>query len=200
MPLAKGKSQATISGNVREMIASGHPRDQAVAAALSTARRSRAEGGATKKLHVGAIRSDVAGRSDHLNVHVPNGGYVLPADVISHFGENNTAAGFKAFERLFGTFDRTKAGVPYGGEGLPYGGIEPKAKGGKVKDGSDHVPIVAAGGEMSLHPDQILRLGPLLGIPDMSLEDGHKILDAFVLQARAKHIKTLKNLAPPKKD
>jgi len=51
-----------------------------------------------------------------------------------------------------------------------------------------------------LHPDQILRLGPLLGIPDMSLEDGHKILDAFVLQARAKHIKTLKNLAPPKKD
>lgn len=41
MPLKKGKSKATISRNIREMVHSGYPQKQAVAAALSTASRSR---------------------------------------------------------------------------------------------------------------------------------------------------------------
>lgn len=42
MPLKKGKSKETIKSNIREMIESGHPRDQAVAASLNQARRSGA--------------------------------------------------------------------------------------------------------------------------------------------------------------
>jgi len=49
MPLTKGKSQKTISHNISEMIDAGHPRDQAIAAALNTARKvAKAGGGSTK--------------------------------------------------------------------------------------------------------------------------------------------------------
>ena len=37
MPLKKGKSQATIRRNIKEMEAAGHPHKQAVAAAMNTA-------------------------------------------------------------------------------------------------------------------------------------------------------------------
>lgn len=203
MPLIKGKGRATISRNISELAHSGwNDPKQRVAIALNTARKSRADGGeVSKKTHVGPIKSDVAGRTDHLPIHVPNGGYVIPADVVSSHGEGNSLAGFKALERLFGTFNRTRGDMPYSGDdGLPYGGLEPKAKGGSVENDGDAVPIVAAGGEMSLHPDQIMRLSDVLKIPDMTLDDGHKILDQFVLQSRAKHIKTLKTLPGPRRD
>jgi len=41
MPLKPGKSHATISKNIREMIHSGHPRKQAVAAAMKKAGKSK---------------------------------------------------------------------------------------------------------------------------------------------------------------
>ena len=43
MPLRKGKSRETVSQNVSEMMHSGYPQKQAVAASLDTARRSGAK-------------------------------------------------------------------------------------------------------------------------------------------------------------
>lgn len=43
MPLAKGKSKRVIGENIKEMEASGHPRKQAIAAALNQARKSGAK-------------------------------------------------------------------------------------------------------------------------------------------------------------
>ena len=57
----------------------------------------------TDKIHVGPIHSAVAGRTDHLPINVPSGAYVIPADIVSSFGEGNSMAGFKILNRVFGT-------------------------------------------------------------------------------------------------
>jgi len=244
MPLKKGSSQKTISSNISEMINAGHPRDQAIAAALNTARRATggglyaninakreriahgshehmrkpgAEGAPTAeafkqsartakaggggfrprhthvraKLHVGPIHSPVAGRTDHLPMHVPSGSYVLPADIVSAHGEGNTMAGFKVMRRVFGGMPYGHRGGVYGQGSGPYG--EPLATGGGA-DGEDQgVPIVAAGGEYVLSPDQVRLAG------NGDLDVGHKVLDEFVKRSRRELVKTLKNLPGPKK-
>ena len=43
MPLKKGKSRKVISENISEMVESGHPRKQAIAASLNQARKSGAK-------------------------------------------------------------------------------------------------------------------------------------------------------------
>jgi hypothetical protein len=129
------------------------------------------------KVHSGAINSAVAGRTDHLPIHVPSGAYVIPADIISAMGEGNTMAGFKHAEKLFG-------GKPYAA-GKPY---EPaaRAEGGGV-------PIVAAGGEYVIPPEAVMHIGK------GDLDCGHRALDQFVLKFRAKTVKKLKALPGPQK-
>lgn len=41
MPLKKGSSRKVVSENIRELISSGRPQKQAIAIALSEARRSK---------------------------------------------------------------------------------------------------------------------------------------------------------------
>jgi hypothetical protein len=199
MPLKHGKSQATISANISEMMHAGHPQDQAVAAALQTARETKAAGGLSKgiksveRVHVGPIHSTVAGRTDHLPMHVPSGSYVIPADIISAMGEGNTMAGFKHMRRIFGGTPYTggKSAMPYGASGGPYNEPLPgKAEGGEINT----VPIIAAGGEYVLSPEQVLLAG------DGDLDMGHKVLDEFVKRMRAETVQTLKKLPGPKAD
>jgi len=221
MPLKKGSSQKTISSNISEMMHAGHPQKQAIAAALNTARQTKALGGqgyevetttagglfqpmkakkkplspAVKapvtKLHTGPIHSHVAGRTDHLPMHVPSGSYVIPADIVSAMGEGNTMAGFKQMKIIFG-------GTPYSGpsnikmSGGPYGADMPsmKADGGSAET----VPIVAAGGEYVVSPEEVRMVG------EGDLELGHRVLDEFVKTYRKKTIRTLQKLPGPKKD
>ncbi len=157
----------------------------------------------TNKVHSGAIHSPVAGRTDHLPMHVDSGSYVIPADIISAMGEGNTLAGFKIANSVFGQGSQVK-GRPYRVDNEPYNAEEPmygaskmpygmtKAHGGNVKN-AGAVPIVAAGGEYILSPESVMRIGK------GNLDYGHKILDSFVKKMRAKTIKTLQKLPGPKK-
>jgi hypothetical protein len=55
MPLKKGKSKSVISENIREMMHAGHPRNQAIAAAMRSAGKPR------KKKKVSIPRKDSRG-------------------------------------------------------------------------------------------------------------------------------------------
>lgn len=146
-------------------------------------------------LHVGPIHSSVHGRTDHLPMHVPSGSYVVPADVVSAHGEGNTMAGFKVMRRLFGGAPYGGSGGPYGQGSGPYGEALQNSRGGRAQDGGDRgVPIVAAGGEYVLSPDQVRSVGN--GDADL----GTRVLDEFVKRSRARNIKTLQRLPGPAKD
>ena len=49
MPLHSGSSQQVVSKNISEMVQSGHPHDQAVAAAMRKKDESKAKGKGPKK-------------------------------------------------------------------------------------------------------------------------------------------------------
>jgi hypothetical protein len=177
------------------------------------------------KVHSGPIHSSVAGRTDHLPMHVKHGSYVIPADIISALGEGNTMAGYKIAKDIFSPDNKSyvSTGMPYGASGMPYGVTKPHKDGGGSNLGLiDHalhaaaggrragagrgapesvqetaqgaVPIIAAGGEYVIPPDDVIHIGK------GSLDDGHKILDHFVNKFRAKTIKTLSKLPGPKND
>ena len=65
-----------------------------------------------------------------------------------------------------------------------------KAHGGE----SSGVPIVAAGGEYVLDPEQVRRIG------GGDIDVGHRVLDQFVLRVRRELIGTLSKLPGPKRD
>lgn len=142
--------------------------------------------------HGGLLHSPVPGRTDRLNVNVPNGSYVLPADIVSGLGQGNTIAGARTLDRVF------SGAQPYGGKGGPYGAMAlPGAKG--HGPGRPHfarggmVPIVAAGGEYVVPPHVVEALG------NGDMKRGHDLLDQFVKTIRAKTVKTTRKLPPPKK-
>lgn len=147
-----------------------------------------------QKIHVGPIHSPVAGRTDHLPMHVPSGSYVIPADIISALGQGNTIAGFKVAK---GIFSQPAYGQRQAGGGGPYGMGLPRRADGGVVAALPHPPpvaIVAAGGEYVIHPLDVAHLG------GGSLDEGHRVLDDFVKKFRAKTVKTLRGLPGPKKD
>lgn len=211
MPLQKGSSRAVISDNIRTEINSGKKQSQAVAIALHTAGRARrAAGGANNPStlsppwyvrsearsmgRTGALTGSTGGRADKLPISVPSGSHVIPADVVGHLGQGNTAAGMVGMNNMFGTSQLGVKPLPIKAMGRAPHIAGPKpmnfAKGGAI---GKPVPIMASDGEFVVSPEKVMEIG------GGDLERGHKIIDKFILNERAKHIKTLKKLPPPAK-
>lgn len=150
--------------------------DQIIASALKIAGKGKGKpkptppGGASK-VFTGPLKAPVAGRTDHLPIHVPSGSYVVPADIVSAIGEGNTETGFAILDHM----------------------IKIRSNGAEPKTGSP-VPIVAAGGEYVIPPIAVMNFG------GGDMDSGHKALDEWVKSERVKTIKTLKKLPGPKKD
>lgn len=160
------------------------PRKQAIAIGLDVQRRAKrqglaAGGPATADENIvphpviGHLDHDGPGRTDDLPIAVPEGAYVIPADIVSALGQGNTTAGVAKLDQKFG------ANKP---SGFAMGGAP-----------SAPVDIVAAGGEYIVPPEQVQRVG------NGDIQRGHDILDAFVKRVREQTVKTLSALPGPKK-
>lgn len=209
MPLEKSSSEAAFRRNVAEMINADHPRDQALAAAYRIKRERRAAGGpvtpwfvrseARSMLHQGPIMSAVPGRTDRHNMKVAPGSYVVPAQAVSHLGENNTMAGMAVLNKMFGMGPYGSAPMKIArGPGAPkLTGHVPRpariASGGDVGDGDDGVDIVTAGGEYVIPPEVVAEIG------QGDIDAGHAILDRWVTSIQKKHAETIKTLPKPAK-
>lgn len=185
MPLKPGSSRATISSNISELVHSGRPQRQAIAIALSNARKRYASGG--------LIRSPVAGRTDRISMSVKPHSYVVPADIVSGLGQGNTDAGAHILGQMFkGPGGMPMPNVHRGGVGIPH---PPRARrfaeGGEA---GDAVPILTAGGEYLIEPETVAQIG------GGDMNKGHSALDGMVRRLRAQFIAHLKKLPGPVRD
>lgn len=87
------------------------------------------------KAITGAVRGKTGGREDALPVSVPEGAYVIPADVVAALGEGNTEAGMHRLEKRIGK--RQRSGYKSGGA----------------------VPILISDGEFVIGPDAVAKIG-----------------------------------------
>lgn len=217
MPLVPGSDEKTISHNISEMVKAGHPRDQAVAAALHTADKSKhmKRGGKLgvmrqMKMHEphlphysGLFHGTGGGRTDNLKVAVPHNSYVVPADIVSNgLGQGNTLAGAKALDSITGVTTHMPGDTS--AKGLPSAGKMP----GHFADGGvpKMVDIIVAGGEYLINPREIAKIGKKAleesGYKDSTyahqITAGHKIMDGLVNHLRKKSIKETSKLPEPK--
>lgn len=139
----------------------------------------------------GPIRSSVPGRTDKIKADVPSGSSVVPADVVSALGQGNTDAGHDVLGKLInkGPYGMN---IPKAKKGMRIGSRKSSllhfAEGGEAPT----TPIVVAGGEHIIAPHQVAAIG------NGDLDLGHSILNKFYEHVRAKNVKTLQKLKPPK--
>lgn len=208
MPLIKSGSRA-ISQNISEMVHTGHPQNQAIAAAMRNARKYGAHmamGGsppfgermaARQLFHEGFLHSAVPGRTDKLPITVEGGAYVVPSSHVAGIGQDNSLSGAAILDKMFrqGPYGTKLGGMHSARAPMPHlnlRGVAPHMASGGIPAGKP-VEIIAAGGEYVISPKALIaKYG--------NLDKAHKALDRWIVSHRKKHAKTIAKLAPPRKD
>lgn len=144
----------------------------------------------------GFLAGATPGRADALHTTAAAGSYVVPADVVAGLGEGNSMAGARVMDEMLRT---GPGGVPMpqgrGRSTMPRPPPAPgprtfEARGGQV----GNTPVALSHGEYVISPDDVLRIG------GGDLKRGHRVLDAFVVHERRKHIAKLNRLPGPVKE
>lgn len=143
---------------------------------------------------VGFIPSAVPGRTDRHPINVPAGSYVLPAEHVSSLGQGNSIAGGKILHNMFPASVSDHAAHAAGMVKPMMPGRVMASAGAVIGGGSELVPVMVAGGEFVVAPQDVTNVG------GGNLQKGHKHLDDWVMLRRKKHIETLKKLPPPAQD
>lgn len=150
---------------------------------------------AQPKTFKGPIVSAVPGRTDLHKAHVPSGSFVIPADIVSGHGQGNTLAGMDHLQKLFkmGPHAANPSKIPGIGEKLSKGGSADRHVGKPV-------PVMLAGGEIVVPPENVLETMSRVTKKKLSLSQAHSAMDAWVLKHRKKLRKTLAGLPGPASD
>ncbi len=141
----------------------------------------------------GLINSSIPGRTDKIPVSVRPGSYIIPADIISStkLGEGNTLAGAKTMDGILGRH----RSISRKSLRSPKQRLQAKTKQGFADGGAtDRIPIIVAGGEYHITPEDVQAVG------EGDLDKGHEILDAFVKKIRRNNARTISKLPGPKKN
>src|ERR1700733_3318070 len=158
----------------------------------------------------GLVASATPGRRDVIPLSVASGSYVVPADVVSGISEGNTLAGARHLEAAMSTGPGglplshmvTHSTMPHPPSvaHLAHGGMADGQMPRMVhprewanRDVPNGIPVIVAGGEYILSPDQVRHIG------DGDLTRGHDKLDQLVLHARARNVRATAKLPGPKK-
>jgi hypothetical protein len=144
----------------------------------------------------GLLNSSVPGRSDRLPINVKSGSYIVPSDTVSAIGDGNSQAGAQILGHMLASH-AAKMSPHEGMIDLPQMKRPRRLRakrllsaGGEARE----IPIIAAGGEFVIPPEDVQMIG------GGDLDKGHSELDRFVLAIRKGAIKTLKGLKPPRVD
>lgn len=193
MPLIQSGSKSAVSRNISELMHSGRQQRQAVAIALDNQRRnSRADGGIAAGTGVsggiageqvqpgvalGYLHGATPGRADHVKTTAPAGAYVIPADIVSAWGEGNSNAGGLKLRQW----------IARKASGRAAGGVT------NMPGANSKTPVLLSHGEYVVSPADVAKFG------NGDHKAGLRFFDRWVVEQRRKLIKKLRNLPGPVK-
>ena len=152
-------------------------------------KKTKAAVAIARKSVTGPLTGATNGRADKVNVTVPDGSHVIPADVVAALGNGNSMNGHALLSKTFrASGGSVKAPSPTKMKPFKLFGQKKKPH---FADGG--VPIAASDGEFIVAPEDVMRLGK--GNADI----GHAILNAYIEDVRTQNINNLSNLKGPAK-
>ncbi len=212
MPLRSGSDQATISYNIHEMIASGHPHAQAVAAALHSAHPHRDDGGMVPSAPgpTPGLQPSIQNQTPQSQSLVQRFSAMSPeqlrelaprlsgqvAQIAQRIlAQKQMSGGSQPQQPSQPQSAMPQFGVPATAPpvqaSFPGGAVGYASGGAATHDEDECVPILAAGGEFVISPDHVKILG------QGDVRAGHKLLDSWVVGARKQIVRKMSGLRGP---